>query len=49
MLMNAIQWSLAGMIVINFLNSPLIRSRDGVVDLTYVSAIPHQSNMIVFL
>ena len=33
----------------HFLNSPLIRSQDGVVDLSYVSVIPHQSKMMGFL
>ena len=31
------------------MSSPFIRSQDGVVDLSYVSVIPHQSNMIGFL
>ena len=32
-MMRVIQWSLVGMIETNLLNSPLIRSQDGVVDL----------------
>ena len=42
-MMRAIQWSLVGMIENIFLKSPLIRSQDGVVDLLYVSVIPHRA------